>query len=312
MIGAPRAILVCALLLAAALSPAAAAPPGEPVADSGVARFAAAQAIAAATRGEIHLVDVRPAAQRSLGHIRGDLHVPLDQLRLRQGELPRDRTLVFYCSCRAEETALEAARIVIAEGGARAGVLVGGYDAWRAAGGLVQVDATWEEIFRPDLAPLQWGKLPADTTRCRYARDAEIAFRGKASGRIGCWRAGGRGFAGLQQRMDARGIAGRAVTLSAMVHVEEVQPGAFLWVAAESEDGKVTAMQRSEPDSIRGSQAWRPVEIRWTVPPGAARVVIGASLMGVGGLWLDEVRLTVAEEKVRPRAVPVRNAGFEE
>jgi rhodanese-related sulfurtransferase len=312
LIGAPRVILVCGLLLGAALPPAAAAPPGEPIAESAIERFAAAQAIAAATRGEIHLVDVRPAAQRSLGHIRGDLHIPLDQLRSRHGELPRDRTVIFYCSCRAEETALEAARIVMAAGDARAGVLVGGYDAWRAAGGQFQVDATWEEIFRPDLPPVAWGKLPADTTRCRYAKDGKVAFRGRASGRIGCWRAPARGFAGLQQRIDARGIAGRLVTLSAMVQVEEVQPGAFLWVAAESEDGKVTAMGRSEPDSIRGSRAWRPVELEWTVPPGAARVVIGASLMGVGGLWLDEVRFTVSQEKGPSRAVPVRNAGFED
>src|SRR5262249_20209199 len=154
-------LLEFALLASTALAAASVAMPAPPD-TAAVARIGAPQAILAATRGEVRLVDVRPAGQRALGHIKGDLHLPIDRLPARLGELPRDRKLLFYCSCHAEETALEAARLLIQAGGTRVAVLVGGYDAWRAAGGPTQADATWEEIFRPDLPPAGWGRVPVD------------------------------------------------------------------------------------------------------------------------------------------------------
>src|SRR5271155_2436852 len=42
------------------------------------------------------LVDVRPARERRLAHLAGDLHVPLDQLPENLARLPRDRALVLY------------------------------------------------------------------------------------------------------------------------------------------------------------------------------------------------------------------------
>jgi len=313
--------LVCGALLAAAVPgagvarAAGASPRAAGAGDTAaVARIGVPEAIQEATRGGIHIVDVRPAGQRALGHIRGDLHIPLDQIRARHGELPRDRRLVFYCSCHAEETALEAARVLIQADDTSVAVLVGGYDAWRAAGGPFQVDATWEEIFRPDLPPVAWGRLPVDSARCRYARDDSVAFRGEGSARIGCvLDPAARGFAGLQQRLDASRCAGRAVTMSAMVRAEGVLPGAFLWVGAEDGGGRMIGMARSEPDSIRGTGEWRPVEVTWILPRAAARVVIGISLMGAGRVWLDEVRLVAPEERGQPRLrLVVENAGFED
>ena len=311
------ALLACGVLSCAESSAGAveARTPAAPASDTAtVARIGVPQAILAATRGEIRLVDVRPAGQRALGHIRDDLGVPVDQIRARQSELPRDRKLVFYCSCHAEETALEAARVLIAAGYSRVAVLVGGYDAWRAAGGPFQMDAGWEEVFRVDAPPSGWGKLPVDTARCRYARDDRVAFRGAASARIGCtFDSTARGFSGLLQRIDARRCAGRTVMLSAMVRSEALRPGAFLWVGAEDADGKLIAMSRSAPDSIRSTQEWSPVEVAGGVPPGAARALIGLSLVGAGRMWIDEVRVVLLEQPGQPRVrLVVENPGFEE
>jgi hypothetical protein len=48
----------------------------------------------------------------------------------------------------AEESALEAARLVLRSNKAPRRRTGGGYDAWRAANGPIQVDAGWEQVFR--------------------------------------------------------------------------------------------------------------------------------------------------------------------
>ena len=132
-----RALLISCLAgpgVSRAGGPAAATP--APPDTLPIARMGIPQAMLAATRGEIALVDVRPAVLRSLGHIQGDVSAPLDRVAAASRDLPGDRRLVFYCACPAEELALDAARAVLkARKVARVAVLVGGYDGWRAAGG---------------------------------------------------------------------------------------------------------------------------------------------------------------------------------
>ena len=48
-------------------------------------------------RGEVVLVDVRPAAEYAAGHIEGARSVPLDELEQRLSELPADREIIAYC-----------------------------------------------------------------------------------------------------------------------------------------------------------------------------------------------------------------------
>ena len=43
------------------------------------------------------LLDVRSNSERARGSIAGSLHIPLDELRSRLSELPKDKTLVAYC-----------------------------------------------------------------------------------------------------------------------------------------------------------------------------------------------------------------------
>ncbi len=43
------------------------------------------------------LLDVRTPQEFASGHIPGALNIPVDDLRSRLGELPRDRTVAAYC-----------------------------------------------------------------------------------------------------------------------------------------------------------------------------------------------------------------------
>jgi len=279
-----------------------------------VARMDAAQAILSSRLGEIVLVDVRLPAQRALGHIKGDIGIPLDQLAARRAQLPPNKRIVFYCSCHAEELALDAAGVMIQAGNSSVAVLVGGYDAWRAAGGPTEVDATWEETFRVMAPPSGWGKTPIDSTRCRYSKDGKVAAKGSASGHITCRAdSAARGFAGFTQKLDAKSLQGRAVTLSAMVRSQDVGRAAFLLIGAEDAAGRMIAVYRSDKDPIAGTQDWRSVEVAGAIPPAAVKIVIGISLVGSGQVWFDEVRLAAPEDPEHPALdVAIVNPGFEE
>jgi len=290
-------------------APAAPAPPDT----AAVARVSVPEAIAAASKGEIALVDVRPLPQRSIGHVRDDVSAPIETIG-KGADLPRDKKLIFYCSCAAEELALDAARAVMTAGRKDVAVLVGGFDAWRAAGGPIAVDASWEQSFRVEQSPIGWGKTPVDSSRCRYGRDDLNAFSGQASGRIGCFPdTASRGLAGFVQRLDASPCLGRGVTLTAAVRSQQVQGVAYLWVGAEDSKGKLVFMRRAEQAPIHGSQEWHFVQVGADVPADAAKVLVGLSLAGAGQVWLDEVKLKVeAAGDLPARPMILRNPGFEE
>ena len=306
--------MILALLLCAH-SAAHAAPATVAPADTlAIPRMGVAEAILAQGRGAVLFIDVRPTPQRSLGHIRGDVSLPIDQVAHRQAELPNDKQLVFYCSCPAEELALDAARAVLAARPLRVAALVGGYDAWRAAGGATDTEATWEEIFHVAAPPAGWGKTPADTSRCQYALDAHRAATGKTSARIACKPdPAARGFAGYMQKIDARNLRGRELTLSARVRTEEVVQGAFLWIGAEDANGRLIGMTRPDPSQlIVGTGEWRPVEVQGVVPAAAAKVLIGISLTTSGRVWIDDVQLVAPAAGTLPRVrVTVQNSDFE-
>jgi rhodanese-related sulfurtransferase len=53
--------------------------------------------IARLTKGDVVLVDVRPAEEFEAGHIKGARSIPLEELENRLAELPPDREIVAYC-----------------------------------------------------------------------------------------------------------------------------------------------------------------------------------------------------------------------
>jgi NADPH-dependent 2,4-dienoyl-CoA reductase/sulfur reductase-like enzyme/rhodanese-related sulfurtransferase len=75
------------------------------------------------------LLDLRRSDERARGFIPGSEHIPLDELRQRIGELPRDREIIAYCQ--SGQRSYIAARI-LSQLGFRVRNLTGAYRTWRA------------------------------------------------------------------------------------------------------------------------------------------------------------------------------------
>ena len=67
-------------------------------------------------RGEAVVVDVRPSEEFEAGHIDGAESIPIEELKRRLNELPRDREIVAYCRGPFCAFAHEAVRTLHAEG----------------------------------------------------------------------------------------------------------------------------------------------------------------------------------------------------
>jgi rhodanese-related sulfurtransferase len=83
-------------------------------------------------KGDVVLVDVRPAEEFEAGHIEGARSIPLDELEDRLGELPADREVVAYCRGPICAYAHDAVRRLRASG-RRARRLEEGWPEWRLA-----------------------------------------------------------------------------------------------------------------------------------------------------------------------------------
>jgi rhodanese-related sulfurtransferase len=84
-------------------------------------------------RGEVILLDVRPAEEYRAAHIRGAISAPLRELRSRVSGLPRRRQIVAYCRGPYCVLAVEAVKLLRAKG-FRAARLEDGVPEWRAQG----------------------------------------------------------------------------------------------------------------------------------------------------------------------------------
>jgi rhodanese-related sulfurtransferase len=74
------------------------------------------------------LLDVRTPQEFATGHIPGAMNIPVDVLRSRLGELPRDRKIAAYCQ--VGQRGYLATRILLQSGYA-AENLSGGYKTYR-------------------------------------------------------------------------------------------------------------------------------------------------------------------------------------
>jgi rhodanese-related sulfurtransferase/DNA-binding transcriptional ArsR family regulator len=79
------------------------------------------------------ILDVRPASEHAAGHLPGAVSIPVEELRRRLAELPRDREIVAYCRGPYCAFAHEAVELLRNEGFA-ARRLEDGLPEWQAAG----------------------------------------------------------------------------------------------------------------------------------------------------------------------------------
>jgi rhodanese-related sulfurtransferase len=76
------------------------------------------------------LLDIRRPDERAKGFIPGSIHIPLDQIRARMNELPRDKEVVVHCL--SGQRSYFACRI-LAQHGFRVRNLTGSYRTWKIA-----------------------------------------------------------------------------------------------------------------------------------------------------------------------------------
>ncbi len=87
-------------------------------------------------RTEPVVLDVRSLSVRKLDpqRIPTAIHIPIDQITHHVKDLARDRDIIVYCACPNEASAAYVAKQLMNEGFARVRPLLGGLDAWIAAG----------------------------------------------------------------------------------------------------------------------------------------------------------------------------------
>jgi rhodanese-related sulfurtransferase len=86
-----------------------------------------------AREGRVVVLDVRPVEEYRAGHIPGAVSVPIDELKRRLGELPRDQEIIAYCRgpyCLFSIRALE----LLQRRGYKARRFQEGIPEWKAAG----------------------------------------------------------------------------------------------------------------------------------------------------------------------------------
>ena len=89
--------------------------------------------VARARRGDVVVLDARPANEYAAGHIAGAISVPIEGLKRRLRRLPRQKEYVAYCRgpyCVYADRAVELLR----NAGRRARRLLDGFPEWKAAG----------------------------------------------------------------------------------------------------------------------------------------------------------------------------------
>jgi rhodanese-related sulfurtransferase len=89
--------------------------------------------MAQARRGDVVVIDVRPAEEYASAHLPHARSVPLDELRQRLAALPKDREIVAYCRgpfCLMSDEAVDLLRAH----GFKASKIFDGVSEWQAAG----------------------------------------------------------------------------------------------------------------------------------------------------------------------------------
>jgi membrane protein DedA with SNARE-associated domain/rhodanese-related sulfurtransferase len=86
------------------------------------------------------VVDVRTPTARAMQprRIPGAVHVTLQDFDEHVRDLPRDREIILYCTCPNEASAAQIAKMLLDSGFKRVRPLLGGLDAWIAAGHPVE------------------------------------------------------------------------------------------------------------------------------------------------------------------------------
>jgi len=105
------------------------------------------------------VLDVRTSLEHELGHIGQAVHIPVEELRERLGELSKDKHWVLYCK---EGRRAYIAERILKQNGFQASNLTGGWDLYEPATGKQANFDEWQKASSPpDLAGLQQISAPS-------------------------------------------------------------------------------------------------------------------------------------------------------
>ena len=83
---------------------------------------------------KFHVIDVRDAGQFAQSHIPGAVNIEWRQVFAQRAKLPKDKTLLLYCN--TSSFAAQVAMALRMDGFENVRLLYGGYNEWKARGGL--------------------------------------------------------------------------------------------------------------------------------------------------------------------------------
>jgi rhodanese-related sulfurtransferase len=118
--------------------PAAAPSLAQMAPEDGARRIGAEEALLAVAKGNAILVDVRSKEAFNFSHAKDAKSIPLQEIPDRLSEMPRDRLIIAYCTCPAEQSSVRAVLDLKGKGITNAAALVGGLHAWEEAKGEVE------------------------------------------------------------------------------------------------------------------------------------------------------------------------------
>jgi hypothetical protein len=120
--------------------------------------------------------------------------------------------------------------------------------------------------------------------------DTAVKHGRKQSLRIG--NTGSGQYGSVFQVIPTDGFRGRTVELSAWIRTAQVTgAGAQLTLISRNGSGAILDHAFMNDPGVTGTQDWQRYALRLKVGKDAARLEIGAMLMGPGTMWLDDVVL---------------------
>jgi rhodanese-related sulfurtransferase len=119
---------------AAARSAKTSAGPAGPAPAGTFRRISAEELKVLVDQQRVTIIDVRSSDQFLAAHIPGSLQIPLARIDGETPYLPKDRMIVTYCTCPAEESSGQAVEILNHRGLTNAAALQGGLEAWQRNG----------------------------------------------------------------------------------------------------------------------------------------------------------------------------------
>ncbi len=110
---------------------------------------------------DFFLLDVRTYEESAIGTIPGSLNIPLQEIRKRMGELPKNKTIVCFCGVGMRAYLVEQ---ILRQNGYHAANLSGGYKIWESANQKQDNEDVWSNVhIEKDNALMEKTNGPAAT-----------------------------------------------------------------------------------------------------------------------------------------------------